>query len=308
MKFSLVIPLAPGRNAEIIGSIKELNYPKKEYEVIVKEGLNPSDNRNNGAKQAKGKIIVFLDDDAVLDANYLKEAEEFFEKYKDIDVVGGAQLTPEWQKGFAKISGYALSSKFGAWKMGMRYEKGKLNLNADETMLTSANLLCKREVMDKIQFDSNLFPGEDPKFIEDAKKAGLKVAYSPNLILYHKRRETVRALIKQISSYGRTRTKKEKFIETLKKPFFLIPLLFCIYLFITLLFILLEFGGLKLISNFILFFPLILYFILDISFSFYESIKNKNIISIFLLIFIFPLIHISYGMGMIKGYLNKLII
>ena len=305
MKFSLVIPLAPGRNAEIVDSIKELNYPKKEYEVIVKEGLNPSENRNNGAKQAKGEIIAFLDDDAVIDVNFLKEAEEFFNKYSEIDIVGGAQLTPKWQNGFPKISGYALSSKFGAWKMGMRYSLKKLNLNADETMLTSANLFCKKEVMKKIQFDPKLFPGEDPKFIEDAKKEGFKVAYSPDLILYHKRRETIRAMIKQISSYGRTRTNKESFIETLKKPFFLIPLLFCIYLFFLVIFIFLEIFKINLIPNFILFFPLGLYFILDLFFSIYESVKNKDLKAIFLLLFIFPLIHISYGMGMIKGYLKN---
>ena len=305
MKFSLVIPLAPGRNAEIIDSIKELNYPRKEYEVIVKEGLNPSENRNNGAKVAKGEIIAFLDDDAVIDVNFLKEAEGFFKKYKEIDIVGGAQLTPKWQKGFPKIAGYALSSKFGAWKMGTRYSLKELNLNADETMLTSANLFCRKEVMKKIQFDPKLFPGEDPKFVEDAKKAGFKVAYSPDLILYHKRRETVRAMIKQISSYGRTRTDKESFLETLKKSFFLIPLLFCVYLSLVLIFVLLESLKINIIPNFILFFPLGLYLILDLFFSFYESIKNKNILAIFLLVFIFPLIHISYGVGMIQGYLKK---
>ena len=304
MKFSLVIPLAPERNAEIIDSIKELNYPKKEYEVIVREGLNPSENRNNGAKAAKGKIIVFLDDDAVLDVNYLKEAELFLEKYKEIDIVGGAQLTPKWQKGFAKISGYALSSKFGAWKMGTRYDRKELRLDADETMLTSANLMCKREVMEKIQFDPNLFPGEDPKFIDDAKKVGLKVAYSPDLILYHKRRETIRALIKQISSYGRTRTKKEKFTETLKKPFFLIPLLFCLYLFSILILIPLKLIGIDLISYFILFLPLFFYLEIDFLTSVYESIVHKNILAVFWLIFIFPLIHVSYGLGMIQGYLK----
>ena len=305
MKFSLVIPLAPGRNAEIIDSIKEMNYPKKEYEVIVKEGLNPSENRNNGAKQAKGEIIAFLDDDAVIDINFLKEAEEFFDRYKEIDIVGGAQLTPKWQKGFPKISGYALSSKFGAWKMGMRYSLKELNLNADETMLTSANLFCKKEVMKKIQFDPKLFPGEDPKFVDDAKKEGFKVAYSPDLILYHKRRETIKAMIKQISSYGRTRTNKESFLETLKKPFFLIPLLFCVYLFFLAVFVFLEFFKINLIPNLVLFFPLGLYLILDLFFSIYESIKNKNLKAIFLLLFIFLLIHISYGLGMIKGYLEN---
>ena len=305
MKFSLVIPLAPGRNAEIVESIKEMNYPRREYEVIVKEGLNPSENRNNGAKQAKGEIIAFLDDDAVIDINFLKEAEEFFKKNKEIDIVGGAQLTPRWQKGFPKISGYALSSKFGAWKMGMRYSLKKLNLNADETMLTSANLFCRKEVMNKIQFDTKLFPGEDPKFIEDAKKEGFKIAYSPDLILYHKRRETIKAMIKQISSYGRTRTNKESFLETLKKPFFLIPLLFCVYLFFLAIFVFLEFFKINLIPPFILFFPLGLYLILDLFFSIYESVKNKYLGAIFLLLFIFPLIHISYGLGMIKGYLKN---
>jgi succinoglycan biosynthesis protein ExoA len=307
MKFSLVIPLAPGRNAEVIDSIKKTDYPKKEYEIIVKEGLNPSNNRNEGAKKARGKIIAFLDDDAIIDKNLLRNAEEFFEKYREIDIVGGAQLTPEWQKGFARISGYALSSKFGAWKMGNRYSKQKLNLNADETMLTSANLFCRREVMNKIQFDSNLFPGEDPKFVEEAKKAGLRVAYSPDLILYHKRRETTKALIKQIASYGRTRTIKENFLSTLKRPFFLIPSLFIVYLFLLLIFIILEFFKINSIPNLeILSLPLVLYVGLDLIFSFYEAVKNKHLTALILLIFVFPIIHLSYGFGMIKGYLEKL--
>jgi len=305
MKFSLIIPLAPGRNAEIIDSIKKSDYPKKDYEIIVKEGLNPSNNRNNGAKEAKGKFIAFLDDDAVIDENLFKNAEIFFKEHPEIDIVGGAQLTPEWQKGFAKISGYALSSKFGAWKMGRRYSLKKMNLHADETMLTSANLFCKKKVMDKIQFNPNLFPGEDPQFINDAKKVGFKVAYSPELILYHKRRETVGALIKQIASYGRTRTKKESFLETLKMPFFLMPSLFCIYLIFLLIFNLLFI--LEIVSsNFqLICIPFVLYLGFNLLFSVYESFKHKDLRGIIFLPFIFFLIHISYGIGMLEGYFKK---
>jgi GT2 family glycosyltransferase len=302
MKFSLVIPVAPNRNAEIIDSIKKTNYSKEDYEIIVKGGLNPSENRNRGAKEAKGKIIAFLDDDAFIEENLLKNAEKFFEEHPEIDIIGGAQLTPKEQKGFGKISGYALSSKFGAWKMETRYSLQKPNLNADETMLTSANLFCKKEVMKKIQFDVNLFPGEDPKFIEDAKNAGFKVAYSPNLIIYHKRRETVKALVKQISSYGETRTKKESFFQTLKKPFFLIPSLFFMYL-VSL--SILAFFNVLPIVRFILLIPLFVYLELDLLFSIYESVKKRNPLSFFMLIWIFPLIHLSYGLGMIKGYLKR---
>jgi len=302
-----MVPLAPGRNAEILDSIKKLDYPEKEYEIIVVEGLNPSENRNRGAGKSKGKIIAFLDDDAVIDEKILKVAEKFFDEHKEIDIVGGAQLTPEWQKGFAKISGYALSSKFGAWKMGVRYSQKKLNLDADETMLTSANLFCRKEVMKKVQFDTKLFPGEDPKFIDDAKKAGFNIAYSPDLILYHKRRESVKALIKQISSYGRTRTNKESFLKTLKKPFFLMPSLFCIYLIFLLIVEILGLSNFISIKNGLLFLPLIFYVLLNLLFSVYESIKNKDLGGIFILPFIFFIIHSSYGIGMIKGYFEKLL-
>ena len=69
--------------------------------------------------------------------------KEFFEKHKEVDIVGGPQLTPLDEKGFAKISGYALSSKFGAWKLSSRYSITEEKLDVDETALTSANLFCK---------------------------------------------------------------------------------------------------------------------------------------------------------------------
>ncbi len=220
MRFSLVIPVAPERNAEILDSIKKLDYPKSKYEVIVVRGKNPSENRNKGAKKAKGDIIVFLDDDAIVDKNLLKEAEKFFLNY-DSDIVGGPQLTPHEDKGFAKMSGYALSSIFGAGELVKRYAKKQIKLNADERELTSANLFCRKKVLEKIKFNPALFPGEDPDFIERAKKAGFKVAYSPKIIVYHRRRGTPKELIKQIFNYGKTRPKKESIFKTLKKPFFL---------------------------------------------------------------------------------------
>lgn len=298
MKFSLVIPLAPERNAEILNSIKELDYPKSKFHVIVIKGKNPSDNRNKGAEKAKGEIIIFLDDDAVLDKGYLKNAEEFFERHKEINVVGGPQLTPKDEKGFAKISGYALSSKFGAWKLSNRYSGEKEKLDADETALTSANLLCKKEVIKKVQFDPRLFPGEDPKFIEDAKKQGFKVAYSPNIILYHRRRASIKDLIKQIFNYGKVRPAKESFIETIKKPFFLAPSLFVLYLLILISFSFINFSK-------ILFLPLLFYISLAIFFSIFDSAKNKDYKAILFLPFIYPIIHISYGIGMICGFIKK---
>ena len=229
-KISIIIAVSPNRKAEILDSLKRLDYPKSKFHVIVVKGENPSENRNKGFERAQGEIIGFLDDDAILEPDFLKNVERFFEKYPWIDVVGGPQLTPKDDRGFAKISGYALTSKFGAAGTAERYRKGKLTLNADEKLITSANLFMKKHVMEKVKFDVNLFPGEDPKFIEDAKKAGFKVAYSPDFVIYHRRRPTPLKLIKQIFNYGKVRPQKESLFQTLKKPFFLIPGLFVVYL------------------------------------------------------------------------------
>jgi len=319
MKFSLVVPLAPGRDAPIIESIKKLDYPKNEFHVVVVKGLNPSANRNRGAEKAKGDIIVFLDDDALMEKNYLKEAEKFFNEHPEIDIVGGPQLSPFDETGFAKISGYALSSKFGAWDVSHRYSLRDKNFNANETMTTSANLLCRKSVMDKIKFDLKLFPGEDDKFIEDAKKAGLKVAYSPDMIVYHKRRPTLKLFVKQIFNYGKVRPFKEKFSQTFgMMPFFLVPSVFLIYLISLIVLAGANFSATGNVVNsdywifkniqhfnFLFAIPFFAYLFLDFIFSFYEASKNKNWKAAIHLLWIFPVLHLSYGYGMIWGYIKK---
>ncbi len=136
MKFTLVIPLAPYRDAEIINSIKKLDYPKNEFHVVVVKGLNPSENRNKGAMRAQGELIVFMDDDAKIEPDYLKKIEEFFNKNPEVDAVGGPQLTPEDDEGFARVSGYGLSSFFGAWTLMSRYTATKEIMDADERVIT----------------------------------------------------------------------------------------------------------------------------------------------------------------------------
>src|SRR4030043_214502 len=144
-----------------------MDFSKKNYGIIIERGPNASDNRNRGFKKSRGQIIVFLDDDGIVDKDLLKNAEKFFKEHPEIDIVGGPQLTPKDEKGFALVSGYTLSSKFGGWNTSSRYEKKKLNLNADDTFLTTAVMFCKKNVFEKVRFDENLFPGEDSKFVKE---------------------------------------------------------------------------------------------------------------------------------------------
>jgi cellulose synthase/poly-beta-1,6-N-acetylglucosamine synthase-like glycosyltransferase len=305
MKFTLVIPVAPERDIEILDSIKQLDYPKSEFHVVVIKSKNASSNRNKGAEKSKGEIIGFLDDDAILESDFLKNVEIFFAKYPWIDIAGGPQLTPKNEEGFAKISGYALTSKFGAAGVEGRYKKGKIKLNADERDLTSANLFVKKEVMNKVRFDENLWPGEDSKFIDDAKKHSLKVAYCPDFVIYHRRRATSKGLAKQIFNYGRTRTLKEGFFQTLKRPVFIVPSLFVIYLASLIVLTAVLNSAMFTLPLVLLFAPLGVYLVANLVFSAYEAIKNKDPSATLVLPYIFLAIHVSYGVGMIYGWLSK---
>ena len=288
--FSIVIALAPYRNAEVLSSLKNLDYDKKKYEIIIKKGYNPSKNRNYGIKKAKGEIIYFLDDDAIVDKNILKNAENFFTKYKEIAVVGGPQLTPKDDKFFAKMFGAAIENFWCSYKMANRYKKGKLNLDADELSLTSANCFIKKGVFKKIKgFDARLWPGEDPEFFSRAKDNGFKIAYSPNLIIYHRRRSNLFSLLKQHYKYGNVRLKKEAINKKVVNPIMIIPSIFAVYL------ILLPF---LLMFSKDFFFPIKLHIIIDILVGVYIALK-KNLLYLPFLPFVFFLVHFSYGLGML---------
>ena len=300
VKFSLIIPVAPYRNCEIMDSIKKLDYPKKECEVITEYGYNPSDNRNRAIKKSKGKYLVFLDDDGILEKDYLKQAEKFLKKHPDVDIVGGPQLTPPSDRYFAKTSGYVMSSWFGTYTMSSRYSKREENLDADEYSLTSANCIAKREVFKKIKpFDPRLFPGEDPELYARAKKAGFKLAYTPQLIMYHRRRPTFFQYCKQFFKYGFVRMRKEKINKTpvlMVNPVFFIPSFFVLYL-ATL--------PLWLALHPIFLWPLIMYGILILCFSVYEVHSHSDWKALPVLPFLYLSMHVAYGLGMLYSLIKK---
>lgn len=289
---TIIVPLALGTEIESIDEIK-----RQKIKCVSVRGNNPSENRNKGIDKAKTKYVAFINGHTTISENWAKEVEIFFKKYPEIDIVGGPQLTAKDEELFGKASGYALSSKFGAATASTRYKQNDLNLNADETMLTSANLICRQKVFKKVRFDETLYPGEDPKFISDAIAAGFKVAYSPDIFVYNKRRDDIISFIAQMFNYGFTRPKKESLLETLKTPFFLVPPIFVIYL---------------LMAPFLFFlttmtlWPIYAYVIVNLLASLYETIKNKNILAFFLMPLLFTIVHIGYGSGFILGTLKKL--
>jgi len=296
IKFSVIIALAPSRNADVLESLHRVDYDKKRVEIIVKRGLNPSENRNNGCGEASGEILAFIDDDAFVDKDLFKNAEKFFLQHPEIDLVGGPQLTPATDGFFAKTSGYVLESWFGTHAMSCRYKQCKENLDADETFITSANCFIRRKSFLKTSgFNPALYPGEDPEFFTRIKKEGLRLAYSPKLVVYHKRRSSLRGFCRQFYKYGKTRCLKEKLNQQKPGLLFLMPMLFVLYVVV---------GGIMGAFYSWALLPLLLYFLVDFIVSLWMGLHH-GVHRIPLLFLLFFLLHVGYGLGMIGYFLGE---
>lgn len=293
-KISLIVPISK-KTKPIIK--ENLSDSKGKIDLIIVEGENPSRNRNIGIKKSKNDLIAFTNAHSILGESWHRNVTSFFNEYPEFHIVGGPQKTHPSESSFGKASGFALESLFGSAGVSNRYNGLKIVFDANEIHLTSANLICKKEVLKKVKFDEKLYPGEDPKFISDCISSGFKLAFHPDIVIYNRRRNSFFPLAKQIFNYGFVRPKKESFKKTLIKPAFLIPSVFLMYL-ISLPFIYSY-------STYLLF-PGVLYLILDILFSTLGAIKNRSIYQLFLLILIYPVIHISYGLGYLIGLLNRI--
>ena len=221
-KVSIIIPTK--NNGDILekclASIKNLDYPKGEYEVIVVDG-HSTDNTveiakkygckvvyenvgtragacNIGVRRAEGEYIMFTDADCVVPKDWLKSLIKHFNNEK-VACVGGPNITPEDDTEFAKCVGVVLSFLS---KPGSRY-----GFNADEVIETFHNSGCnvayrKKAIEEAGWFNEKLVTCEDEELDYRIKEKGYKILYTPDAKVYHYRRPTWKRFYKQAYKYA----------------------------------------------------------------------------------------------------------
>lgn len=146
-------------------------------------------------------------------------------------------------------------------------------------------------------FNPELWPGEDPEFFNECIENKIRLAYSPDIVIYHKRRGSLFAFARQIFTYAYARPLVRKIKKTRRASvLFLIPSIFLIYL------LLLPFLS-KLTKMFLI--PLYAYIILNLLVTVIVSVCQKNFWSIFFLPLTFLTIHLTYGFGFLCGTIKK---
>ena len=232
----------------------------------------------------KGDIIVRLDAHTQYSKDYfIKIIDTFLET--GADIVGGPMRIANGSN-LQNAIGIATTSKFGIGNSSFHFETFKGY--TDSVYLGAWNKL----IFDKIGlFDVFFKRNQDDEFHYRAKKNGLKIYQNPEIKLYYFPRNSHKQLFIQYFQYGFYKPKV--LIKNINGLSFrhLVPLLFVLYLF-PLPFLFFCTKGL------FLFFPLSLYIFLALYFSFvnYGKFKEK-----FMTLFVYPIIHIGYGLGFLLG-------
>ena len=130
----------------------------KKYGCKVVKGGMPAVGRNNGAKAAKGKLLMFLDADVQVDKNFLKNAIGEFNNLK-LDVAG-CLIAPLGNNFIDKFFFWI----FNLWTTSTQF----FYPNA-----SGACILCRKSLHEKVNgFDDSIKLSEDMDFVKRCGKFG----------------------------------------------------------------------------------------------------------------------------------------
>jgi glycosyltransferase involved in cell wall biosynthesis len=168
---------------------KTRNVVKKFSKVrLIEQGhRGPASARNLGAKNAKGEILLFMDADCKADREWVSEMTRPFSD-KEISGVQGRYKTA--QKG--------LVARFVQLEIEDRYDRMRKRKYIDFVGSYSAGY--RRSVFLEFGgFDESfrMASGEDPDISFKISKAGHKIIFSENAVVYHNHVNSLPAYLKQ---------------------------------------------------------------------------------------------------------------
>ncbi len=291
---SIIIPIKPGLEPKALQRMEVVDWPPERLELLVAEGTNPSQQRNQAVQQTTGEIIYFLDDDSLVAPDVLRRLERHFSD-PHVIAVGGPSLTPVSDTLLQRAFGAVLSSLLGAGGARNRYRAAGSVRQTTERELILCNLAFRRSTfLVNDGFDERLYPNEENELLDRLRKGGGVLLHDPQLAVERSQRSNIAAFCKQLFRYGRGRAEQTRIAGySGLMPF--APLVFLLYLLI-----------LPLMQSLICWGPLMAYLAAVSVSAVFAAVREREARLLLLLPVLFPLLHISNGIGLLAGFMLPL--
>lgn len=154
----------------------ELNFT---YTIEANQGLSFA--RNKGIEVSKAPLIVFIDDDAIAEKDFVGNLLQNFEENSDYEAVGGKVLPiypdgkePKWMSKYVQ-------------RLVSKVDDGEKKREFRDKYPVGCNMAFRKTVFDEVGgFNTDLTLRSDDKYIfMKLKKAGKRTFYAPDVIVHH---------------------------------------------------------------------------------------------------------------------------
>ena len=156
------------------------------YTIEPEQGLSAA--RNRGVKEAKGDIIVYIDDDALIDTHYLRDYAEWFAAHPKTMACGGPieplyeAEEPSWMTPYTKA---LLTAWMNYGEKVRTYPKGRFP--------GGGNAAYRKSVFEKVGLfntalgrkGGNLMGSEEKDIFDKMHTLDMEVLYLPTPVLHH---------------------------------------------------------------------------------------------------------------------------
>jgi GT2 family glycosyltransferase len=281
----------------IVDQTESWRGPQDSRVKILNSGkVSPARKRDIGAEAAIGRTLVFIDDDAYPNRDFLRTLNEYSLIFEHFAIVGPAITPPD--AGIREVFSGTFYESSILNPTSFRYTpRGNIKCVDD---YPTVNFSINRNLFLSIGgFNTDFWPGEDTLFCLKLKENGIPIVYIPSLLMNHHRRTSFKLHLKQVASYGLHRGNFARYFPGNSRNWtYFLPSLFTSYLIILPV-------ALKLSSNMLFSLtPLILYLVLLFA-SIFEMVPRYGFKSGFILPFYALSSHIVYGLlfaiGLLKG-------
>lgn len=263
----------------------------------------PGIKRHEAAKKANSEYLCFIDDDAYPNPNWLKDLNaEILEN--NYSCIGGPAIDIFSEKNIGSLFSFTYKCKYIG---GFPERYLQLYPKREVEDWPSVNLTIKKSLYDKSSgFNHKIWPGEDTLLCNELnEKLNSKINYIPHIYVNHHRRTTFKKHVKQIIGYAKTRgvffMSKIKNSRNIK---FAIPSIFLVYITSITVFLIIK-PNIVFEYSKLIFFPLILYFMINLIATMLSNYQQKNnFFYNFVHIGVNFINHILYGFGFLKGVLR----
>ena len=155
--------------------------------ITTKENVRFLLNCNNAAKYAKGKYILFLNNDTQVKENWLEPLVSLIERDDTIGMVGSKLVYPD---GTLQEAGGIVWKDASAWNYGNRKdpEDPEFNYVKEADYISGAAIMIKHSLWKELGgFDERFAPAyyEDTDLAFQVRAAGYKVMYQPLSVVVH---------------------------------------------------------------------------------------------------------------------------